>query len=540
LENSARRSTDKVALVCGEDRLTYRQVDQRSNQLARCLLGLGIRRQDRVAILLDNSVESVVALFAILKAGAIFVMLSAGLKTKKLNYILRDSGARILITHSGKSGVVMEAICDAPDLADIIWVDSIPKLPNTGSTPTRHHPWNDFLSISPEPSPSTASPCTVHRAPCTVPIGSSPFAVPRAPCTVPLDLDLAAIIYTSGSTGQPKGVMSAHRSMVAAARSITSYIGNVESDIIMVVLPLSFDYGLYQVLMAFLFGGTVVLEKSFLFPVKILEKVVQERVTGLPLVPTMAALLLQMENLAKFDFSALRYMTNTAAALPVAYIRKLQALFAHVTIFSMYGLTECKRVSYLPPNQLDKRPDSVGVPIPNEEVFVVDEHGNELPPGQVGELVIRGSNVMQGYWNAPEETAKKFRPGPNRGETLLYSGDLFRRDAEGFLYFVARKDDMIKTKGERVSPKEIENALCEMEGVVEAAVIGVPENIFGQAIKAFIVKNSRGEVTEQAVLKHCAKTLEPFMVPKYVEFRESLPKNASGKIDKKQLTAESS
>jgi long-chain acyl-CoA synthetase len=242
-----------------------------------------------------------------------------------------------------------------------------------------------------------------------------------------------------------------------------------------------------------------------------------------------------MENLAKFDLSALRYMSNTAAALPAAYIRKLQAFFPHVTIFSMYGLTECKRVSYLPPDQLDRRPDSVGIPIPNEEVFVLDENGGEVPPGQVGELVIRGSNVMQGYWNAPEETAKKFRPGRYRGESLLYSGDLFRKDQEGYLYFVARKDDMIKTKGERVSPKEIENALCEMDGVAEAAVIGVPDDIFGQAIKALIVRNKRGEVTEQAVLKYCSKTIEPFMVPKYVEFVDSIPKNASGKIDKKQL-----
>jgi len=329
--------------------------------------------------------------------------------------------------------------------------------------------------------------------------------------------------------------MSAHYNMVAAAKSITQYIGNVENDIILNVLPLSFDYGLYQVLMAFLFGGTVVLEKSFLYPYKILEKVVEEKVTGFPLVPTMAALLLQMEDLSKFNFSHLRYMTNTAAALPVAYIRKLQSIFPQVKIFSMYGLTECKRVSYLPPDQVDKRPDSVGIPIPNEEVFVVDGNGNEVPPGEVGELVIRGSNVMQGYWNAPEETAKRYRPGRYRGEALLYSGDLFMRDEEGYLYFVARKDDMIKTKGERVSPKEIENALCELEGVAEAAVIGVPDEIFGQAIKAFVVQKKGAGVKEKDVVGYCTKNLESFMVPKYVEFMDSFPKSPSGKIDKKQL-----
>jgi len=288
--------------------------------------------------------------------------------------------------------------------------------------------------------------------------------------------------------------------------------------------------------MAFLFGGTVVLEKSFVYPYKILERLVQEHVTGFPIVPTMAAILLQMQDLSKFDFSSLRYITNTAAALPETYIRKLQSAFPHVTVYSMYGLTECKRVSYLPPGELNNRPTSVGIPMPNEEVFIVNEEGQEVGPDEVGELVIRGSNVMQGYWNAPEETARTFRPGRYRGETLLYSGDLFRRDKQGFLYFVARKDDLIKTKGERVSPKEIENVLCEMEGVVEAAVIGVPDEIFGQAIKAFIVKDKKSELTEEKVLRYCMKELEPFMVPKYTEFRDSLPKSPSGKIDKKNLS----
>jgi long-chain acyl-CoA synthetase len=329
--------------------------------------------------------------------------------------------------------------------------------------------------------------------------------------------------------------MSAHYNVVAAAKSISQYLENVEDDIILDTLPLSFDYGLYQVLMAFLFGGTVVLEKSFAYPYKAIEKLVQERVTGFPIVPTMVAILLQMDDLGKFDLSALRYISNTAAALPVAYIRKLQEIFPHIKIYSMYGLTECKRVSYLPPDQLDKRPESVGIPMPNEEVFIVDEQGREVGPGEVGELVIRGSNVMQGYWNAPEETAQTFRPGRYRGEALLYSGDFFKKDEEGYLYFVARKDDLIKTKGERVSPKEIENALCEMDGVVEAAVIGVPDEIFGQAIKAFIVAKEGRSLAEKQVQKYCMKNLEPFMLPKYIEFRNSLPKLTSGKIDKKLL-----
>ena len=509
LENSAARLPDKVALVCGEKRLTYQDINMASNHLASALLDIRIKRQDRVIIFLDNSIESVISLFGILKAGAIFIMLNPTMKAKKLNYILKDSGARALITQSSKYRVFKDAITDTSDLENIIWVGKSPSISPEGRQ-LGHHSWKDLFS-----------------APCSI---------PHAPYCPSIDLDLATIIYTSGSTGEPKGVMSAHYNVAAAAQSITQYLKNTEDDIILDTLPLSFDYGLYQILMAFLFGGTVVLEKSFVYPFKILERLVQEKVTGFPIVPTMAAILLQMQDLSKFDFRSLRYITNTAAALPEAYIRKLQSTFPHVKIYSMYGLTECKRVSYLPPAELNNRPSSVGIAMPNEEIFIVNENGQEVGPDEVGELVIRGSNVMQGYWNAPEETARTFRPGRYRGETLLYSGDLFKRDKQGFLYFVARKDDLIKTKGERVSPKEIENALCEMEGVIEAAVIGVPDEIIGQAIKAFIVKDKRIELTEEKIMRYCMKELEPFMVPKYTEFRDSLPKSPSGKIDKKNLS----
>jgi amino acid adenylation domain-containing protein len=527
LENSAARLPNKVALVCGEERLTYLQINHAADQLASALMSLGIKRQDRVAIFMDNSAESVLSLFGILKAGAIFVMVNSTMKAKKLNYILRDSGARALITLGNKAKVVQEALEGVSDLEHAIWVGSMPSSLSFSSV--SQYSWDDVLSAN-------CSQRTVHWDQRSA-VSAQQSAVSGRRSSVTIDIDLATIIYTSGSTGEPKGVMSAHYNMVSATRSITQYLENVEDDIILNVLPLSFDYGLYQVLMGFFFGGTVVLEKSFLYPYKILEKVIQEKVTGFPLVPTMAALLLQMEDLSKFDLRSLRYVTNTAAALPVVYIRKLQAMLPHVKMFSMYGLTECKRVSYLPPDQLDRRPESVGIAIPNEEVLVVDDDGNEVPSGHVGELVIKGSNVMQGYWNAPEETAKRFRPGRYRGEALLFSGDLFKRDEEGFLYFVGRKDDMIKTKGERVSPKEIENALCELEGVAEAAVVGIPDEMIGQAIKAFIVPKKEASLTEKLVIAHCTKNLEPFMIPKYVEFRESLPKSANGKIDKKALIA---
>jgi acyl-CoA synthetase (AMP-forming)/AMP-acid ligase II len=435
------------------------------------------------------------------------------MKAKKLNYILRDSGARVLITQTNKTRIVKDAVRDVPDLQHIVLCSGSKKTKKdqlkTANLRIEISSWEDVTRPS---DPSV------------------PYKFPSLS-----DRDLATIIYTSGSTGEPKGIMSAHYNMVAAARSITAYLGNVEADVIVNTLPLSFDYGLYQVLMTFLFGGTLILEKSFTYPYQIIERLVGERVTGFPIVPTILAILFQMDGLAGYDFSALRYISNTAAALPVAYIRKFRSTFPHVKIFSMYGLTECKRVSYLPPDYLDRKPDSVGIPMPNVRVSIVDQKGEALGPGKIGELVVRGPNVMQGYWNLPEETKNTFRSGINEDERLLYTGDLFKQDEEGFLYFVARKDDLIKTKGERVSPKEIENVVCQMEGIIEAAVIGVPDEIAGQAIKLFIVPKAGVEVNVEHVMRHCQQNMEPFMVPRYVELRNGLPKLSSGKVDKKKL-----
>lgn len=512
LENSAARFPDKTALVCDHQRLTYGQVNAFADQLAAALMDRGLKRQDRVVIFLENSVESFISLYAVLKAGAVFVMLNPGMKSGKLNFILKDSGARAIITHTVKSAIIKEAVSDAPELEHIIWC---------GKGLSIEKPWADIKTSDSWDSIFTG-------------LASQPV---RLGYKI-IDLDLATIIYTSGSTGEPKGVISAHYNVVAAATSITTYLENKEADIILNTLPLSFDYGLYQAFMTPLFGGTLILEKSFVFPIKTIELLVQEKVTGFPIVPTMAAILSQMETLADYNFSSLRYITNTAAALHVSYIRKLQSQFPGVAIFSMYGLTECKRTLYLPPEELDRRPSSVGIAIPNEEVFIFDNDGNEVGPGEIGELVVRGLNVMQGYWNRPEETAQTFRPGRYRGESFLYTGDLFKKDEEGYLYFVGRKDDMIKTKGERVSPKEIENALCSMPGVIEAAVLGVPDDVLGQAIKVYIVQEKQVTLTSDEIMRYCSINLEPYMVPKYVDFRDSLPKSPSGKIDKKVLKAE--
>jgi acyl-CoA synthetase (AMP-forming)/AMP-acid ligase II len=285
-------------------------------------------------------------------------------------------------------------------------------------------------------------------------------------------------------------------------------------------------------------GATLVLEKSFTYPAVVLERLRAERVTGFPLVPTLAAMLLQMKQIQPGQFPHLRYLTNTAAALPPSHIQRLRELFPQAKVYSMYGVTECKRCTWLPPEQLDVRPASVGIPIPGTEAWIVDEAGERVPPGTVGELVIRGPHVMKGYWENEEATRRALRAGPYAWEKVLHTGDLFRADEEGYLYFVARMDDIIKTRGEKVSPREVENCLYEIAGVREAAVVGVPDPILGNAIKAVIAADPESRLTERDVIRHCTSRLEDFMVPKHVEFRGELPKSENGKIARRQIQEE--
>jgi long-chain acyl-CoA synthetase len=504
LERSAERFPDKTALVFEQERWTYAQLNQRSTQLATALLRQGLQRGDRVLIFMDNCPEIIVSMYAAMKAGCVFVVLNATIKHAKLAYIMQNSQARMLITSSVKAKVVESALAEADADCNVIWVGK--RIPD--SLADVSHSWDAvFDDDSKVDSPQVRV----------------------------IDTDLAALIYTSGSTGDPKGVMSTHRNMVSAARSIIQYVENSKDDIVLEVLPLSFDYGMYQVIMTFMFGGTIVLEKSFVYFHKVLELIAKEGVTGFPIVPTMVAMFLKLKDLDKYGLSSLRYMTNTGAALPVEHIRKLRDMLPDVRIFSMYGLTECKRVSYLPPEDLDRKPSSVGKAMPNCEVWIADEEGKPLPPNTTGELVVRGANVMQGYWRAPEATARAYKPGRYPDERLLFTGDLFRMDEEGYLYFVGRKDELIKSRGERVGTKEVEDALCHIEGVLEAAVIGVPDELLGQAIKAFLVPTPGVELTAKGILRYCTANLETFMVPKHIEIIDELPKTPNGKIDKKIL-----
>jgi acyl-CoA synthetase (AMP-forming)/AMP-acid ligase II len=437
----------------------------------------------------------------------VFLVINPTMKSDALAFVLHDCRASALISHARLEPVIRGIGTPVPSLRAISLVGGGKESPLPMGTPL------DWAEATRDDGASAKS----------------------APPARPTDSDLAMIIYTSGSTGFPKGVMMTHSSVLAVATSIEQYLENTSSDIVLSVLPMSFGYGLYQVLVSVKCGATLVLERTFAYPARIIEMLEQERVTGFPMIPTMAALLLQMKGLQPGQFPHLRYMTNAAAALPPAHVRALRALFPTTRLYSMYGQTECTRVCYLPPELVDQKPGSVGIAIPNTEVYIVNDSSERVGPEEVGELVVRGPHLMRGYWEREEETARALRPGPVPGERVLYTGDLFRMDAEGCLYFVSRKDDIIKTRGEKVSPKEVESVIAALPGVAEAAVVGVPDRMLGEAIKAIVVPRAGAKVSAQEVLRHCAAHLETFMIPKLVEFRDSLPHTPNGKVNKREL-----
>lgn len=500
LDDAASRHPDKVALVCAQRRVTYAELRALAAKLAAGLRNLGVKRGDRVVSCLENGVEAVAAVFGVFMAGAVIVPIGRTVKATKLAHILRDCSPRVVIADARACATLDDAFRRSPGVAAVVLVGE-----------------------------DEATALSVHATSLEALLATVGSSLPSDG----IDLDLAALIYTSGSSGVAKGVMLTHANMLSAVTSINGYLANTTDDVILSVLPLSFDYGLYQVFLACAGGARLILERAFAYPAALLDLAVSEGATGLPVVPTLAALLVY-HDLRAYDLSRLRYITNTGAALPPAHIAALRSALPHTALFSMYGLTECKRVSFLPPGEVDQRPDSVGKPMDNVEVLIASEDGNLSATG-VGELVVRGSNVMQGYWGAAEVTARVLKPGLHPGERLLYTGDRFRIDDGGYMHFDGRLDDMLKCRGQRVSPKEVENALYELGGVTAAAVVGVPDELLGTAIKALLVVDRALSISKDDVLRHCAERLEDFMVPRDVEFLDALPTTESGKIVGRKL-----
>lgn len=513
--DTAARLPDKVALVCDGRRHSYAELAARVEQLAELLTDGGVKRGDRVALFLDNSVELVTGLLAASSIGAVFMPINGLTRQEKLAYLLNDARASALITHTALQPAWLGALAANTSVHQCLVAGGgadVDRIESRCLPYPQPHPHRELL----------------QRA-----------TLPHAEVTAAGEADLASIIYTSGSTGEPKGVMLTHHNMMSALRSVMAYLHVREDDVIMCVLPLAFGYGLYHWLMAAKTGATLLLENSFAFPLKVVQQMAAERATYFPGVPTIFTQLLSVRGLEQYDLSALRIITNAAAAMPEEHIRRVRLAFPQAKLYSMYGLTECKRVTYLPPEQLDTRPCSVGRGMPYQEHWLADEYGEPLPNGSTGELVVRGPHVMRGYWEKPEQTAERLRPAPAScpfaGELVLHTGDLFRTDEEGWLFFIARADDIVKTRGEKVSPREVENAIYALDGVFEVAVVGTPDELLGAAVKAFIIRKPGAVLSERDVIRHCLARLESFMAPKYVEFVTELPKTDTGKIRKVNL-----
>ncbi len=504
---AAARHPDKVAVIVEGRPYRYRELLVSAQILANRLQAEGVERGDRVAIYMDNTWPCVVSVYAVLLAGGVFMVVNPQTKADKLRYVLSDSEAKVLLTDWHLAGVFSDVVADVASLRALIVSGQRPE-----------------------------------RAPSAMPVRDfDEVLATETPLQAPVEVvpnDLAALIYTSGSTGDPKGVMQTHQSMVFAAWSLIEYLRLSERDRLMLVLPLAFDYGLYQLLMSVKLGATLVVERSFTFPAKIYQRMHEEAVTVFPAVPTIFAMMAASHRKQPLHFPSVTRITNTAAALPEALLPELREMFPNALIYKMYGLTECKRVSYLEPELVEAKPGSVGKAIPGTEVFLVKESGERAGPGEEGILHVRGPHIMLGYWRKPEQSARMLRPGDLPGERVLCTHDLFRMDEEGFLYFVGRTDDIVKTRGEKVSPIEVENVLQAMEGVQEAAVLGVADAILGQALVALVVPRDGAVLDERRIRKHCLAHLENFMVPQQVFIVEALPKSANGKIDKKRIKAE--
>jgi acyl-CoA ligase (AMP-forming) (exosortase A-associated) len=505
LRASALRSPEKEALVHGDQRLSYREVARRCSGLAKGLRRAGLLRGDRIGIYLDPSVAQVISIFGTSEAGGVFVPINATLFPEQVGHIAKDCGMKGLITTPAKLSALAPLLPQLPALEFVI-------VTGDGDTPQitlSSHRLEDLYELLGAPEWREQS----------------------------ISKDLGAILYTSGSTGKPKGVMLSHANVMAGSTIVSTYLGITSTERILAVLPFSFDAGMNQLMTAFEQGGTIVLI-NFVFAREVVQMLLKERITGLAGVPTLWSLLAQPNStLQKQPLSDLRYITNTGGAMPQAVLKVLRQALPTTKVFLMYGLTEAFRSTYLPPEELDRRPTSMGKAIPDTEILVLNENGKPCAPGEPGELVHRGPTVSLGYWNRPEDTARALRPNPllptemGDCEKVCYSGDLVKMDEDGFLYFIGRRDTMIKSSGFRISPTEVEEVLFQTGKLRGAAAIGIPDDVLGQVVKVFVVAKDGSPLNSQELLSTCAEKMPRYMVPKFIEVLDELPKTSSGKVD---------
>ena len=514
---AAARAPNAAALTFGAQSLSYADLSASIDRFAAGVVGLGLKRGERVAIYLEKRFEAVVASFGVAAAGAVFVPLNPLLKPEQVAFIMKDCDVRVLVTSPERLALLAEVLghCDA--LRDVV-ITGADHVRSPLPAPLRVSTWDALLTAVPGPR---------HRV---------------------IDTDMAAILYTSGSTGKPKGVVLSHRNMVAGAKSVASYLENTADDTLLAALPLSFDAGFSQLTTAFHAGARVVL-LNFLMPRDVLNAMQRERVTGLTAVPPLYIQLAQLEWPAAIGES-LRYFANTGGRMPRETLGLLRQRVPRSRPFLMYGLTEAFRSTYLPPEEVDRRPDSIGKAIPNAEILVLREDGTACNADEPGELVHRGALVGMGYWNDAEKTAERYKllplgaPGREAGlqlpEFAVFSGDTVRRDAQGFMYFIGRRDEMIKTSGYRVSPTEVEEILYATRLVGECVAFGVDHAVLGQAIRVIATPTADGATPDvSAVLAECRVRMPAYMLPAGIDVVAGpLPRNPNGKIDRKLLAAE--
>lgn len=506
LSNSAKKKPGLTALIHKKKSWSYHELKELTDLQSRAFQKINLKPQARVAIYLPKQLETVSSFFAISQAGGIFVPINPILKPSQVSHILNDCSVQILITSNARLQTLSSELLNCSNLVTVIIVEN--EISFSLSLPQQILTWDNFLTLS---NINVPSPCLI-------------------------DTDIACILYTSGSTGKPKGVIVSHKNLIAGTQSVTEYLQISSNDRLLAILPFSFDYGLNQLTTAIYKGACCVIQ-DYLLPQDVIKTIENNNITGFAAIPSLFA---QISNLnwPSTINQHLRYVTNSGGKLPTSIINTLQKLLPSVNIYLMYGLTEAFRSTYLPPEQIKIRPDSIGKAIPNAKILVVREDGTPCQANEPGELVHCGSLVTLGYWNNPEETAKRFKPNPAQinqspiTEMAVWSGDKVIFDEEGYLYFIARNDEMIKSSGYRISPTEIEDEVYASGLVEEAVAIGIKHALLGHEIHLIVTSKIKSECTEANLLAHCKKTLPHFMLPKQITIAEQLPKNANGKIDR--------
>jgi len=483
LGRAAERAPDKVALISGDRSVSYAELDNLVERFAAGLLERGVETGDRVAIVLPNDVDAVIALQGGLRVGAAIMPMHPSVKHERLSQVLSRAEATLVVCDEARADTAREA---AQEAGGIPVHDSVEELSADG--PAQHEQ--------------------------------------------PGDTDLAALMHTSGSTGGPKGVMLTQRNLSFVTGSIVEYLRFSEEERILCVLPLSFGYGLSQLLLCMRTGATLVLEAGVALPGRIVQLLEQHQITGMPGVPTVFQVLLTLRGLADRELPHLRFLTNAGAGMPTTTVAEVRRTFPNAELHLMYGQTECVRISSLPPDQVDERPASSGLPIPGSECWIEDDDGNVLGPGEVGELIVRGEHVTAGYWRNPEATSERMREGRRPEERVMATNDLFRSDEDGYLYFVSRRDDIIKSRGEKVPPRDVEEAIYGDPAVKEVAVVGVPDRLLGEAVHAHVSAKEGQQLDPAALKRLCAEHLEDYMVPQRIVIHDELPRNTNGKIDR--------